>query len=201
MIGFDVLIVNGDFDMETREQYLIRCAERINQDVFIPLGKGIPNYRVSVGFPGGGSARTRIGECWSPKASGDNTVEMFISPKILNDPILMLATLVHEMVHAIVGTKCGHKGPFRKLAISAGLKGKMTATEAGEKLTSTLQVILSNMGAFPGAELSLQDRKKQTTRMIKLACPDCDNIARQSRSAFQEYGVICGQCEVRMESV
>ena len=187
--------------MLTREQYLHNSGERINALVFAPIGETATNVRYSIGFPGGGSARKRIGECWSPDASGDQTIEIFISPVVVHDLLLMLATQVHEMVHAIVGNDCGHKGAFRKLALAAGLEGKMTATVAGERLAAILKSILDELGEFPGKELSLNERKKQTTRLIKVGCPDCSNVARQSRTQYELHGLICGACCVPMRAV
>src|SRR5271156_3243260 len=82
---------------------LTRAHLRDSAQVDVPQA-----IRVSCGFPGGGSARTRIGECWSSTASKDGQVEMFISP-VLDNAVDVLAVLVHEAIHAAVGTQCGHK--------------------------------------------------------------------------------------------
>ncbi len=187
-------------DMRTREQWLTRGAELLNADVFTPAGMGIAEgIRVSVGWPGGGSRNSRIGECWSPSVSGDQTTEMFISPSI-DDPIRVLDILAHEMIHAIVGNDCGHKGPFKQLATKIGLEGKMTDTTAGDDLKAKLQTIADKIGEYPHSALDPSDsgRKKQSTRLLKIECPECGNIARQSTTAYMERGLICGLCEVRM---
>ena len=187
-------------EMKTREQWLNRGVEELNDGVFTPADMGIAEgVRVSVGWPGGGSRNSRIGECWSPSVSGDQTTEMFISPSI-DDPVRVLDILAHEMIHAIVGNECGHKGPFKQLAHKIGLEGKMTATTAGDDLKAKLQTIADKIGEYPHSALdpSASGRKKQSTRLLKIECPECDNIARQSAKAYEQFGLRCDACDVPM---
>ena len=196
----------------TREYWLNEAIHLINADIFMPHGKGIAdNVRVSCGFPGGKASRTTtIGQCWSSSRSEDNVTEMFISPLIAN-PVGsdktdgVLDTLVHEMIHAIVGTECGHKGAFKHLARAVGLEGKLTATHAGDDLADTLvsinSTLVERLGAYPHAPLSVDKTKKKGSRLIKVACPECPNIARQSRTAYETFGLRCDYCNVRMHAV
>ena len=191
-------------DMRTREQWLNRGVELLNAEVFTPADMGIAAHvRVSVGFPSGrGGRNNAIGQCWSPSVSADQTIEMFISPSI-DDPIRVLDILAHEMIHAIVGLECGHKGPFKRLANEIGLVGKMTATTAGDDLKAKLQTIADKIGEYPHSKLDPKGKSsapKQTTRLLKIECPysECDNIARQSAKAFEQFGLRCDACDVAM---
>lgn len=188
-------------DMRTREQWLTRGVELLNAEIFTPADMGIAeNVRVSVGFPhGSGRKNSAIGQCWSPTVSADKTIEIFISPT-QDDSVRVLDILAHEMIHAIVGNECGHKGPFKQLAHKIGLEGKMTATRAGEELRAKLQTIAEKIGDYPHSALdpSASGRKKQSTRLLKIECPECDNIARQSAKAFEQFGLRCGACDVEM---
>ena len=156
---------------------------------------GVPeNTKVSCGFPGGGSARTRIGECWSPTASAGEVNEIFISP-VLSDANDVLAVLVHEAVHAAVGVACGHKGEFRRVAIASGLVGKMTATTAGPELTALMGLWVDNgLGAYPHSALNLSDRKKQTTRLIKCECGTCGYVVRTTAKWIDALGAPMCPC-------
>ena len=81
----------------------------------------------------------------------------------------------------------------RRMALAIGLTGKMTATVAGSDLLITLKKIFNTLGDYPHAAMNLADRKKQTTRMIKLECVQCGFIARASRSAIEKAGLpTCG---------
>lgn len=161
----------------TREQWLRECVHRLHSEVFVQtahpaVGETVPQFRISCSFPGGGAARKRIGECWSHKSSADGTTEMMVSP-LLDDPMMVAATVAHEMVHMYVGVEAGHKGPFKALATAVGLEGKMTATVAGEAFKAIVQPILDDMGAYPHAKLSLAGRKVKKTYLLKAECTDC----------------------------
>jgi hypothetical protein len=129
---------------------------------------------VSIGFPSTRALRRRIGECWPPEASRDGIAHLFVSP-LLGDDLPVLATLVHELVHAAVGTRARHGAPFRRLAVALGLTGRMTATVAGPTLEAQLRDLAASLGPFPHAGLvaSAAGRPKQSTRLLKLSCPTC----------------------------
>ena len=158
---------------------------------------------VSVGWAKGargGNGKT-IGQCWDKRASGDKErAHIFISPE-LTDPIEVLAVLLHEMVHAAVGTECGHRGPFRKVAKATGLEGKMTATFAGEILQKKLGWVRKALGEYPHPGLNGQTRKKPGSRMIKVQCWSCGCIARMTRKWIELLPPpTCGcGCEMEVE--
>ena len=180
--------------IKTRDEWLSAAVDLLNVDVFKQAGIDTldSSWRISCSFPGGGSARKRIGECWPSGSSDDKTREMFISP-VEDDAVEILGTVAHEMIHAIDDCQNGHKGPFRKMALAIGLEGKMTATTSGPALTAKLQVIVDSLGPYPHAKINLGNRKKQTTRMIKMTCSSCGFIARASRTAIEQAGYpTCG---------
>ncbi len=177
----------------TREQYLELAIEAMREGIF--KGYVIPKVRVSVGFPGGGSARKRIGENWSPKASSDGIGQIFISP-ILDNVADILAVLVHELVHSVVGNEAKHGPVFRKCAIAVGLEGKMTSTVASTQLKERLNNLIATLGKYPHGKLNLNMRstKKQSTRMIKMECSECGYIARTSQSNIDKHGPTLCPC-------
>ena len=177
-----------------RETYLKLAAEKL-ADLFAEAGAPIPaNVRVSCGWPGGGSRRTRIGECWSTTASRDGHFEIFISPALAQTSEV-LAVLVHELVHAAVGLEAGHGAGFRKIAKRVGLVGKMRSTTAGEELAAKLAAIATEIGSeYPHAELVANGRKKQTTRMIKCECGSCGYTVRTSSKWLDTWGAPLCPC-------
>ena len=132
-----------------RETWLQSAIDEMDKVFFMENGYELPNQLgVSCGFP---RARANaIGQCWNPASAKDKTTHMFICPS-LDDPISVLATLLHEMIHASVGTEVGHKGIFRKLVKEFGLAGKMTATfaEVGSPLEQTLLDMSARLGEYP----------------------------------------------------
>jgi hypothetical protein len=186
--------MQNEIKYHSRDVWLTVAVGLLNNDVFDEAGiqRLNANWRISCSWPGGGSARKRVGECWPSGSSDDATREMFISP-VEDDAMEVLGIVAHEMIHAIDDCKHGHRGPFRKMALAIGLEGKMTATKAGPELTKKLEIIANILGPYPHAKLNLNDRKKQTTRMIKMTCNNCGFIARASRRAIGHCGYpTCG---------
>lgn len=104
-----------------------------------------------------------IGECWPSTASAGELTEMFISP-VLDEPVKVLDVLLHELIHAVVGNKEGHRGKFKTLAVAVGLKGKMTATfaETGTPLHDALKALAARLGAYPHSKLQRTGRAKRS---------------------------------------
>ena len=161
---------------------------------FAELGHPIPaKVRLACGFPSraalNGVRNQRIGECWSNTASGDDHFEIFISP-VIADPMRAAGVLAHELVHAAVGVKAGHKGPFAKLARALGLEGKLTATTEGEAFKRLAAPILEAAGPYPHGELHAMTngKKKQVARLIKCECATCGYVVRTAQSWIDDKG-------------
>lgn len=161
--------------------------------------------RFSTSFPGGRAADStkHIGQCWYAPSSADGTIEVLISP-IIGNPIVAISTLIHELCHACLDLEAGHGPKFRKLAMAMGLEGKMTATVPSAALMDEIQAVIALIGPYPHAELKQGGRaadkpKKQTTRMIKVVCPECeDYIVRMSRKNIERG---CPTCPCGLEMV
>ncbi len=189
------------FKAINREHWLTEAVACLEREVF--GNYSIPsNLRVSCGLPSKGAFSTKkrtVGQCWDAEATIDKHFEIYISP-VLSDPLKVLATLVHEIVHAVAGIKAKHRGAFKKIAKDVGLEGKMTATVAGERLTKTLMHVAEELGVYPmGALHSNEQEKKQSTRMIKLECTSCGYIVRTTKK-WIELGLPVCQCGTQFEA-
>lgn len=178
----------------TREAWLIAGVEQMTP-MFKSKGYEVPKLRVSCGWPSikGLSAKSRrIGECWAAEASTDGVHQIFISPFLDQKvtPGEVLATLVHEVVHAVVGLDKKHGKEFRKCALAVGLDGKMTATFAGPELLAHIEGWEKQLGPYPHASLDALKRptKKQTARMLKAECKECGYTARLTKKWIEEVG-------------
>lgn len=177
----------------TREQWLNTALHKHIAPFLAQHGAIVPaDCRVSIGFPGGGSARKRIGECW-PRARSKNGVnEIFINP-VLDDRSRLLDILVHEAIHAADDCKSGHKGFFRRVAVAIGLTGKMTATVAGPELQARIGRWIVALPDLTHGALDISQRKKQGTRMLLVLCPGCGCKARMTRQWLDAVGApTCG---------
>jgi endogenous inhibitor of DNA gyrase (YacG/DUF329 family) len=175
-----------------REEWLTRAVKpltkMINTKSELELTRPVA---VSVGWPGGKSVEKVIGQCW-PSISGNGTAHLFISPKLV-DPVVVLATLLHELIHAADDCEHGHKGIFARTVKDVGLEGKPTATVAGEALVVELKAIAEKLGEYPHHGVTPSSKiKTQSTRMIKLECPECGYIVRTTQKWIDVALPVCG---------
>lgn len=177
----------------TREQWLEKSLKHLSPMFSKPLPN---NIKVSCGFPSrkGTSNKSRsIGECFSPKSSTKGKIEIFISP-VLDESNRVLDVLLHEVCHAVdIEATSAHGPSFRKLALSVGLTGKMTATVASPELIKRLNDIIKKIGKYPHAALNVAGRvhKKDGTRMLKLECDDCGYVVRTTKKWVDEGMPTC----------
>lgn len=168
----------------TREQYLQAAIAKARTH-FEAKGWNVPKaVRVSCGLPSTKAfAKTKraIGEAWASTASADQHFEIFISPTI-DDATDVLATLVHELVHVTVGLKAGHRGEFINCAKDVGLIGPWTMSKASDELSDKINKWRESLGDYPHRALSkmTNNRKKQTTRLVKCQCEECGYTIRTS---------------------
>lgn len=184
----------------TREAWLTAAVTALTP-ILTAVDAAVPPVRVSVGFPGGrGRKNAVIGQCWAAEAASDRVAQVFISPTIV-DGVQVLATLLHELIHAVDGNKSGHKGQFARIARAVGLQAPMTATTPGEALSARLSDVLDGLGMFPHAALkpgASGVHKPQGTRMLKVQCPACGYIVRTT-AKWLEQGTPSCPCGVTME--
>ena len=107
----------------------------------------------------------------------------------------VLGTLVHELVHAVDDCQHGHKKPFKDIATRVGLTGKMTATLESEELNKYFKdKIISELGDYPHANIEV-NKRKQTTRMLKVECNACGFNYRTSRKMIERItNHTCNAC-------
>jgi len=186
----------------TREEWLNTLTENL-RPLFDAADATVPDrLRVSVGWPSarGLSPKKRtIGQCWSPECSKDHATEIFISP-YLGDGGEVAETLLHEMIHAAVGTAEGHKGAFVEVAKKLGFTQPWKSTPASLGLKERLQGLLP--GEYPHAALDsiAGGLKKQSTRLVKVVCSACGYTLRTTHKWLDERGApICPCNQKAME--
>ena len=136
-----------------REEWLMRAVVHL-EPIFQRGGYQIPQVKVSIGFPSTGAKGRHLGQCWGSKASEDGINQIFIAPN-QSDPVEVLDTLTHELVHAVDDCKSGHGEGFKKIATDVGLIGPMRSAGAGHHLKQDLMRIAQALGHFPHARLSI----------------------------------------------
>lgn len=182
----------------TREAWLTAAAQEMST-WFTRVGANeVPRVRVSCAWAKRARANS-IGWCWHSESSADGVNELQVSPE-KDDPVEVLAVLLHEMAHASDNGASKHTGYFRRTALALGLTGKMTATVAGDELEQELRVLAEKLGPYPHAALnpSTTHVGKQTTRMLKVICPDDGYTLRATRK-WLDIGLPSCPCGAQME--
>jgi hypothetical protein len=186
--------MNMSHNSVDRMAWLEAGKDFLAERIFNPAGYSVPeNIRISFGWPR--RSQNAIGQCWGAESSRDGQYEIFVTPALdRTDSARILDILAHEMVHAVVGLECSHKGAFRTCAHAIGLEGKMTATVAGATLKKTLDAYVAGVGPCPHGALSAMTKAgKQGTRLLKAVCPTCGYTVRITKKWVNEAGApYCG---------
>jgi hypothetical protein len=205
--------------MMNRETWLNNLAN-LMAPRFEELGFPIPKFRVAVGWTSAGKTSKVGGECWHSSNSADKVFEILCAP-IIDDSMHVAAILAHELSHAAAGFKHGHKGDFAKLMAALGLQRPFTQSISGPQFEAWVQPFLDKLGKIPHARIMLQperqvvgddsegdeaedgeggssnQKKKQTTRMLKAACSadvdgqPCGYTVRLSKKWALQLGACC----------
>ena len=140
-----------------REEWLRQAITKF-RPIFKAAGIDIPkDVRISIGFgPTGARQENQVilGVTCARVLSETGVNEIFISPEDAT-AVTMLATVAHEIIHAVDDCEHGHKGPFKDMAVAIGLEGKMTHTTASEEFTKVLAKMADDLGPYPGSRMNL----------------------------------------------
>ena len=181
-----------------RELWLIKATD-ILRTRWASMGVTVPaDVKVTCGFPGGGSPRRRIGECWPRARSGANVNEVMISP-VLDVPLIVIDVLGHELLHAADDCKSGHGAVFSRNSKLVGYSGgKNSKIDSGEAM-ALAQVLLEKVGPYPHAKVQLVGKKRNASHGLhKLEC-GCGNVSYMTAKKIEEHGFpVCGSCEEPM---
>src|SRR5688572_26954543 len=138
---------------KNREDWLEAAMVPITK-LFESKSYKVPPLRVSCGWPShrGTSEKKRcLGQAWASEAASDGVIQIFVTPWLqdLTAEYGVLAVLVHEVCHAVVGNAEGHNKVFGKCARAVGLEGKLTSTIAGELLIAEFKHWIVELGDYP----------------------------------------------------
>lgn len=179
-----------DVKHETRESWLQAAVKECDRLLFVPEQLELPKViRISTGLCGGKA----IGLAFMPECAEDYSTNIFVDPK-LNEPTLVLATVVHELCHAVCfaqGLDCGHKGLFKKLIRQVGLDGPPTKTQVteGTPLHGTLMEIAMGLGDYPHSPLQRKAKEKKRHAWLSFISETNDEfVVRANYHTVQELG-------------
>ena len=183
----------------TREAWLNQAAERLNEMIAEQTAlKPSKKVLVSTGWPRRDKGGKVIGQCFK-KLTGGGSHHIFISPT-LSTATDVLPVLLHELIHAADDCESQHKGEFRKAWKALGFTDKPTTSVPGSDLKAALRTLAGELGKYPHSKLNpIGDQKPQTTRMLKVSCPECGCVIRMTRKWLDEVGAPTCACGAPME--
>lgn len=130
-----------------------------------------------------------IGLCWASVSSTGNHRRIEIDREE-HRTLRALQTVAHEVAHAVTPEGTGHLGAFIKLVFNVfKLGGIPTATIETEEFKNLIWNWLELNGTYTHKAL-IDTRRKQTTRMVKLACADIDCAGATEKSVRNNEGTI-----------
>lgn len=197
-----------------RETWLNELA-KLMAPRFEQLGYPLPKFRVSIGFTSRGVSGNANGECWDKRTTPDEHFTILISPAEATS-ISIAAILNHELIHAAVGLKEGHKGKFAEMMKATGMQRPFTCSKPGDAFKAWVNPLIETLGDIPHAPLTVRQEhtraklvkrngggvdldeqgmqpennrpKKQTTRLKKAECSQCGYTVRVTNKWVVEVG-------------
>lgn len=165
--------------------------------LFQAKGYIVPSCLVSCGFASSGTKLNHIGQCWSRKSSSAEINQIFISP-VLSDPVEVLDTLLHELIHAVDDYEHKHGKEFKKMALRLGMKGPMKSAGAGPELRAALETISLKLGPSPHSQLKVFRFTRTNHPRPSAKCPECKYQVPMYKK-FLEYGPpLCPKHKIEM---
>ena len=183
-----------------REIWLQKAVELISP-IFKNKGYTIPKVQVSCGFPSTGNKNKHVGQCWGKSSTSDGTNQLFISP-ILDEPVQVLDTLVHELVHAVDDCMHHHGPEFKKIATDVGLQGLMREASAGPWLQEQLTAISRQLGKYPHSKINLAHSSgKKTGPRPRAKCKKCGYEVTPLKKWLHMGPPLCPKHTTEMEPI
>lgn len=182
----------------TREAWLLRAVDLMRPKLVEVYEGELPVFRVSIGYPPNARSESRkiLGVTVTPEAVSDGVAEIYISPEDA-DTAGMLNTLLHNLVHVLVGTNEGHRGRFAEVAIRLGFEGALTDTIPNMDLAVDLMLWAAELGEYPGGQVNIPSRARRSTPRPVLVGVDGSAVRVTSGAATQtnrNIGIICPSC-------
>ena len=186
--------------LTNREVWLQTAVEKLSP-LFKQKGYQMPKVYVSCGFPSTGNKSKHIGQCWGKSSTNDGINQLFISP-VLDEPVQVLDTLVHELVHAVDDCMHHHGPEFKKIATDVGLQGLMREASAGPWLQEQLIVISKQLGKYPHSKISLaHSSSKKTGPRPRAKCKKCGYEVTPLKKWLHMGPPLCPKHTTEMEPI
>jgi len=182
-----------------REAWLLNAIALV-RPIFYEMHYEVPDCQVSCGFASTGVKSGHIGQCWSRKSSQGEINQIFISPALSN-PVEVLDTLVHELIHAVDDCQHKHGKEFKKMALKLGLVGPMRSACAGPKLKEKLVQLAAKLGEYPHSTLRVPAKVMARGNRPRAQCTTCGFQVSMLKKYLAFGPPICPKDKVEMQAL
>jgi hypothetical protein len=176
-----------------REQWLNKLAAAALPKISsrLDMADEEPAIKLSCGFPAQQGKRNNVGAQLIPPAASDEfNAEIFVSPTIAEK-----SAVIEMVLPLLVAAATGDYKQGREYKSALSRVGLNTMPN----LPTWAEMIAERMPDYPHAAITIPDRKKQTTRLVKVACLNDNYITRISRATVDAMGCpICPACNLEM---
>ena len=170
------------------------------KSLFAEHGYEVPEVRVTLGFTSKGLRSSTVGECWPRKASTSNINHIFISPANTSSAAI-IATLIHECIHAIDDCEHAHGKEFKEIALRIGFKVPMRSTPAGEELAARIAGIVTKIGEYEGSTIKAIHQPKLQRPSARARCSRCRYTITMLREFLEQGPPICPEHGLVMDRI
>jgi len=159
--------------VQTREQWLDAAVAAIRARI-PEIGSRI---RCAPGFPRTFTRSGTVAEVIPDTDSQDGHFEVLIAPT-LADPEGVFVALLGQVLHTLPGALTVASRAYRDALTNWGLAIEGQDVSPTADFIEHWQGDIDGLGPYPHAAVTVATRKVQSTRMLKLTCPQCGYIVR-----------------------
>lgn len=167
----------------TREDWLMAAVEEL-RFIFELMGKPLPQrIRTSCGYPLHYKRNRKLGDVHASTDSADASMEIFIAPSV-SDPVAVFTVLLGQLCRTTSGA-LSYGSPFAEIAFAVGLEpvnlmdsNPWQNTKGNKGFNDQYGDLIKGLGTYPHAELHINEKKTQSTRMLKAFCSNCGYTVR-----------------------
>jgi hypothetical protein len=142
-------------------------------------------------------SRTKLGQCHSSKKSVGGDVNMITLSTDQGEPIELVHTLLHELLHALDDCHSGHKGRWARWAKQIGIE--MRGHERGPIAEQLVQDTLRAVGVPKAHVQTVPSSRKAGSSQVRVHCPECSKHVNMPRGlADGGFSIACVACAVVM---
>lgn len=172
--------------MQTREQWLDAAVAAIRARI----PEVASRIRCAPGFPRTFTRSGTTAEVIPDTDSQDGHFEVLIAPT-LADPEGVFTALLGQVLHTLPGALTVASRAYRDALVNWGLAIEGAEVSPTADFPDHWQADIDSLGPYPHAAVTVATRKTQSTRMLKLTCPQCGYIVRTTGKWLAQGLPVC----------